>query len=94
MASSVSLLKDLALQYKMPIVAGEAGICEGGVATLSISYYDLGYATGKMAYEVLVNGADVSSMEIEYAEATTKRYNKEICEALGIKIPQGYEELE
>lgn len=94
MASSVSLLKDLSLQYQMPIVAGEAGICEGGVATLSISYYDLGYATGKMAYEVLVNGADVSSMEIEYAEATTKKYNKEICEALGLTIPEGYEVLE
>ena len=93
-ASSVSLLKDLALQYKKPIIAGEAGLCEGGVATLSISYYDLGYATGKMAYEILANGADVSAMEIEYAEATTKKYNKEMCEAIGVTVPDDYEVLE
>ena len=31
------------------------GIAKGcGVATLSISYYDLGYTTGEMAYDILV----------------------------------------
>ena len=34
----------------VPVITGEAGICEGcGIATLSISYYDLGYTTGEMA---------------------------------------------
>lgn len=93
LASSVSLLKDLTLQYKKPLIAGEAGICAGGIATLSISYYDIGYETGKMAYEILVNGADVSKMPIAYASATTKQYNKENSEAIGITIPDGYEEL-
>lgn len=93
MAASVSLIKDIALQYKMPVIAGEAGICEGGIATLSISYYDLGYATGNMAYEILVNGANVAEMPIEYAEATTKQYNQANCEALGITIPDGYEPI-
>ena len=38
----------------MPVVAGEEGICKGcGVATLSISYYDLGVTTGKMAAKIL-----------------------------------------
>ena len=39
---------------KVPVIAGEEGICGGcGVATLSISYYDLGVATGKMAAKIL-----------------------------------------
>ncbi|MGN0997371.1 MAG: ABC transporter substrate-binding protein, partial [Candidatus Ventricola sp.] len=43
---------------KIPAIVGEEGICKGcGVATLTISYYDIGYATGLMAYEILANGA-------------------------------------
>lgn len=80
---------------KIGIVAGEEGICAGcGVATLSISYYDIGYATGKMAVKILTEGADISKMPIEYAPKFTKKYNPELCEALGIKIPDGYEAIQ
>ena len=60
------------------------------MATLSISYYDLGYATGEMAYEVLVNGADVATMPIQYAPQFTKEYNAELCEILGVTVPEDY----
>lgn len=76
---------------KVPVIAGEEGICIGcGVATLTISYYDIGYATGLMAYEILANGADVSAMPIEYAPQFTKKYNATNAEALGVAIPEGY----
>ena len=79
----------------MPIIAGEEGICSGcGVATLSISYYDLGVATGKMAVKVLTGEADISEMPIEYAPQFTKKYNKTICEALGITVPDDYIAIE
>ena len=77
-----------------PVVAGEEGICAGcGVATLTIDYYDLCYATGKMAYEVLVNGADISAMPVEFAPQFTKKYNPTIAAELGIEIPEGYEAI-
>lgn len=80
---------------KVPVIAGEEGICSGcGVATLTISYYDIGYATGLMAYEILANGADVSTMPIEYAPQFTKKYNAANVEALGIAIPEGYIAIE
>ena len=80
---------------KTPVIAGEEGICAGcGVATLTISYYDLGRATGEMAYEILVNGADVSTMPIAFAPNFTKKYNPAICEELGITVPDGYEAIE
>ena len=60
------------------------------MATLSISYYDLGYATGEMAYEVLVNGADVASMDIRFAPNVTKEYNAEMCALLDVQIPEDY----
>jgi putative ABC transport system substrate-binding protein len=90
-ASCASAINNVAQPKGIPIVAGEEGICKGcGVATLSISYYDLGYATGKMAYEVLVNGTDISTMEIQYAPKFTKEYNATLCDSLGITIPDGY----
>ena len=69
--------------------------CTGcGVATLSISYYDIGYKTGEMAYEILVNGADIKKMAVEFAPEVTKMYNATICDALGIKVPEGYSPIE
>ena len=76
------------------MVAGEEGICAGcGEATLSISYYDLGVATGQMAAKILTGEADVSEMPIEYAPNFTKKYNPDIAEALGVTIPEGYEPI-
>jgi len=77
----------------VPLFAGEAGLCEAGIATLSISYYDIGKLTGEMAYDILVNGKDAGTMDIQTAPNVTKLYNKEICEALNITVPEGYEEL-
>ena len=68
-----------------PVIAGEEGICAGcGVATLSISYYDLGTTTGKMAAKILKGEAKIEEMKIEYAETFTKKYNAEKCAQLGI----------
>lgn len=68
-----------------PVIAGEAGICSGcGVATLSIDYYDLGVATGKMAIKILKGEMSVTDMPIEYAADSTKMYNADRCAALGI----------
>ncbi len=93
-ASNTSVIDNVCLDAGTPIVAGEAGICLGcGVATLSISYYDLGYQTGLQAYEILVNGADVSSMEVETAPNVTKQYVASRCEKLGITVPDDYEAM-
>ena len=94
-ASNTGVIDSIARQAKVPIIAGEEGICKGcGVATLSISYYDIGYKTGEMAYDILVNGKDIKKMEIEYAPEVTKKYNKKIADDLKIKVPEGYEEIE
>jgi len=76
---------------KVPVIAGEEGICAGcGVATLTISYYDIGFATGLMAADILENGADVSAMPIQYAPQFVKKFNPANAEALGVTIPEGY----
>ena len=93
-ASCAQTINGVALPAKKPIIAGEAGICSGcGIATLSISYYSLGYKTGEMAAKILTGEADISEMPIEYDTNPVKKYNKTICDELGIKIPEGYEAL-
>lgn len=93
-ASSTETIKNIVVPAKKPVIAGEEGICKGcGVATLSISYEELGRTTGEMAYEILVNGADVSTMEVRFAPNVTKKYNAEICSELGITVPEGYEAI-
>lgn len=95
MASNTQIINNICLPAKVPVIAGEEGICSGcGVATLSISYYDLGYQTGEMAYKILAEGEDIASMEVETAAQVTKKYNPAICEELGITIPEGYEAIE
>ena len=95
LASCTETVYNIVNPAKIPVIAGEEGICSGcGVATLSISYYDLGYATGEMAYEILVEGKDITTMDVRYAPNVTKKYNAQACEALGIEVPEDYVVIE
>ena len=90
-ASGTGIIDGICQTAGVPIIAGEEGICAGcGVATLSISYYDLGVATGKMAAKILTGEADISTMPVEYAATSTPKYNAAICDALGLTAPEGY----
>lgn len=94
-ASCAETINNVALTAGVPIIAGEEGICKGcGLATLSISYYDIGYSAGLMAYEILVNGKDPATYEIEYAPEFTKEYNPVIAEELGITLPDDYKAID
>lgn len=94
-ASCTEIVKNVVVPAGVPVIAGEEGMCSGcGVVTLSISYYDLGYATGEMAAQILTEGAEISEMEVQFAPAVTKKYNASICEELGIEAPEGYEAIE
>ena len=94
-ASYTSAIDAVARPAGVPIVTGEENMCLGcGVATLSISYYDLGRATGEMAAKILTGEADIAEMPIEYAAQTDKKYNAEICEALGLEMPEDYVAIE
>ena len=89
-AANTGIIDNICQPAGIPVIAGEEGVCAGcGVATLSISYYDLGVATGKMAAKILTGEADIATMPIEYAPATPK-YNPTICEALNLTAPEGY----
>ena len=94
-ASSTGIIDGICRPAKVPVVCGEEGICAGcGTVTLSISYYDLGYATGEMAAQILTGEADIAAMPIAYAPQFTPKYNAEICEELGVEVPADYVAIE
>ena len=92
-ASCAETIGNIVREYKTPLFAGEENTAKGcGVASLSINYYDLGVKTGEMAAKILKGEANISTMTIEYAPAT-KKYNKDMCEHLGIEVPDNYTEI-
>ena len=93
-AASNTGIVDNICHGKIPVFCGEEGICAGcGVATLSISYYDLGYATGEMAAKILTGEEDITETPIGYAATFTPKYNEAICADLGVTPPEGYEAI-
>ncbi|ETP73963.1 ABC-type transport system, periplasmic component [Lachnospiraceae bacterium JC7] len=94
-ASNMTVVTNIVQPAGIPIICGEENMMmSGGLATLSISYEDLGRATGEQAIEILSNGADVKTMPIAYASATTKEYNKAYADAIGITMPSDYKALD
>lgn len=90
-ASNMTIVTNICAPAGIPIICGEEGMCgAGGLATVSISYYDIGYVCGEMAYDILVNGADVSAMPIGYAASPEKKYNTDYAEAIAFEMPEDY----
>ena len=93
-ATAAETIASITKEAKIPVFAGEEGICKTcGAITLTISYKNIGKKTGEMAVDILKNGKDVSKMAIEYDQNPVKKYNKSICEELGITVPSDYVEL-
>ncbi len=93
-ADNAELIGNIVRERMIPVFTGEENPAKAcGVASLTISYYDLGVTTGKMAAKILKGEADISTMKIEYAEPTYK-FNKDMCDLLGLTAPEGYVEMD
>ena len=93
-ATCAETIANVVLEKKVPVIAGEEGICSlCGVATLTIDYYELGKVTGEMAVKVLKDGADVSTMPIEYFPDPVKKFNPEVCALFDLTVPEDFVSL-
>lgn len=94
-AANMTIVANVCQPAGVPVICGEEGMCSGGgLATVSISYYDIGVACGEMAYDILVNGADISTMPVAYSQNPVKKYNADTAAAIGFTMPEGYEAIE
>jgi putative ABC transport system substrate-binding protein len=72
-------------EKKIPVYTSYGGtVC---YASLAIDYYQLGRETGVMAAQILLGEKTVADIEVMTLTPTVT-YNKELCEKLGITVPE------
>lgn len=87
-ATALPALSAVALEAGVPLICGESGMVkDGGLATLGLNYFNLGYQTGEMAVRLL-KGESISSMAVESLKDYDFLINGEVAEALSITIPE------
>lgn len=88
MASSMPLIHDITVASKTPVICGEENMTlGGGLATLGINYYNLGYLTGEMAVRLLEDKADIATMPIEALKEFDYVINGTVAQEIGLTIP-------
>jgi putative ABC transport system substrate-binding protein len=88
-AAGMATVAMVANELKVPVIVGEEGMCDnGGLATQSISYYELGRKTGEQAVKILKGEATTAEMPIEYVPGDIVTVNEDTAKELGITIPQ------
>ena len=84
-AANDTIVGSICTDMNIPVYTSYGGaIC---YASLSISYYDLGYETGKQAAQILLEGKSPADIEIATLTPTVV-YNEELCTQLGIEVPE------
>ncbi|MFF2389769.1 ABC transporter substrate-binding protein [Agromyces sp. NPDC058104] len=79
----------IAEQKQIPLFGAEGGQVErGAIATYGIDYTELGYQTGKMAIEILENGADPAEMPVETLDELSLIVNPAAAERQGVTLPE------
>lgn len=87
-ASAMPVVHGVTSQSKTPVICGESGMVNtGGLATLGINYYDLGYQTGLMAVKIFKGEAKTATMPIESAKGFDFAINGAVAADIGIEIP-------
>ena len=87
-ASAMPIVHGVTAESKTPVICGEAGMVNsGGLATLGINYYDLGYQTGLMAIRVLTGEAEPATMPIELPSDYDFTINQTVANDIELTIP-------
>ncbi|MDR2611614.1 MAG: ABC transporter substrate-binding protein [Deltaproteobacteria bacterium] len=87
--ASIEAVIKVGLDHKIPIYpADDSSVRKGGVAVLSISYYQLGRQTGAMAARILRDGVRPASIPVEEQTSFTLIVNPGAAESMGITIPE------
>lgn len=88
-ASAMAIVSDVTLASGTPTIVGEENMCAGGgLATVGLNYYDLGYQTGLMALRILREGANPAEMPIESLAQAGLCFNADTAAALSIELPE------
>ncbi len=88
LASAMATVAQIALQKKVPIFpAVEAMAAQGGLASISINYHQLGQQAADMAYDILVNGRKPADLPIQIASNPELVINEDYAKTIGYTFP-------
>jgi len=86
--SALETLIQVAEAKGIPVIASEGdSVARGAIATIGISYYDLGYQTGEMAVKILKGEATTDAMPVETQSDLAVYLNTGAAERMGVTIP-------
>ncbi len=92
--STMPNISEITMTAGIPLIVGEFNsVKAGGIATVGITYYGLGYQAGLMALDILVNGADPATMPIKGSNEFEYCLNGTLLDKLGIEIPADLQEF-
>jgi len=87
-ADAMVTVGSVSIETGVPVFPGEENmVMGGGVATLSINYFELGKQSGRIAIQILRDGADPATIPIQFATDFNYIINGFMVEELGIVVP-------
>jgi len=92
-ADAMPIVGAVSIETGVPTFPGENQmLMGGGLATISIDYFNLGWESGRMARDILIYGANPAEMPIRFGMDLDLQYmiNGFMAEELGIQIPERF----
>ena len=91
LASSMASVETIATENAIPVIVGcDTMVADGGLASIGVNYYDLGYQTGLNAVKIIEGEVEVSELPIYFMteENSDIYYNSYVAEKMNFTIPQ------
>jgi putative tryptophan/tyrosine transport system substrate-binding protein len=89
LASAMPTLSTVTEEAKLPVICGEGGeVKAGGLATLGVDYYKLGFQAGEMAADILSGKSKPADMAVQTQKEFSAIVNMKVAEKIGVKIPE------
>ena len=89
LASAMPTLVSVTEEAKLPVICGEGGMVKaGGLATLGVDYYKLGFQAGEMAADILSGKSKPADMAIQAQKEFKAMVNLKEAGKIGLKVPE------
>ena len=88
-ASAMGSVDIFASENSLPVICGESNaVANGGLASLGVDYYTIGYQTGEMALKIINDGVSINELPVGHQEKIDVFYNSNTAQKIGITLPE------
>lgn len=88
-ASAMASVAIVAEEHNIPVLCGESNmVSNGGLLSLGVDYYKIGYQTGMMAVSILKGEKTIDELPIGFQEDLTVYFNSKTALGIEKEIPQ------